>query len=208
MRHSRWISTLAIAGIIGAIAMNFLSQLRGFPQEAMLVFWPAEYVWGELQNAVGRGLIKTIVSNVAVFGLLGGVEGAIIGILMDSYTDFRRAALRRRVKYLPYSKDPIDLAFRKRVLEVLVKYDPAHLIESGSEEESYRPEAEIILANLKNLGSTKNLQKFCQRRFQQHFGRDTVRTFDKYESLAGDIWGDYQRLLSAPRRTPPSSEGM
>ena len=209
MQHSRWISTLAIAGIIGAIVMNILSQrIRGFPQEAMLVFWPAEYVWGELKTEVGKGLLRTIVSNVAIFGLLGGVEGAIIGILIDLYTNFRQAALKRRVEYLPYSKDPINPAFRRRVLEVLVKYDPANLIESGSDEESYRPEAEIILTKLKNLGSAKNLQKFCQRQFRRHFGRDAVRTFDKYESLADNIWSDYEQLKASPRRPPPTSEGL
>ena len=207
MRPFGWMGTLVVIGAIGAVALHFLSGVRGFPEEVMLIFWPAEYVWTELQNAVGRGWIRGITSNVAFLGLLGGAEGGIVGVLVDLYFDYRRAVLRQKVKYLPYSKDLMDLAFRRRVQAIMAKYDPADLINSGSEED-YRPETELILSNLKKLGSARELHKFCRRSFQQHFSRDTARSFTEYESLADDIWADYQKLLSSPRRQPPVSTGM
>lgn len=208
MRPFGWMGALVVIGAIGAVVLHLLSgNIRGFPDEVMLIFWPAEYVWTELQNAVGRGWIRKIVSNVAFLGLLGGAEGGILGVFVDLYFESRRAMLRRKVKYLPYSKDTIDLAFRRKVQEIMTKYDPGDLINSGSEED-YRPETELILANLKKLGSARELHKFCRRSFQQHFSRDTARAFGEYKSLANDIWGEYQKLLSSPRRQPPISTGM
>lgn len=208
MRPFGHMGLFVIIFAMAAIVVHFLSGIKGFPDEVMLILWPAEYVWLHLQAEVGSGFIKTILSNVAVFGLLGGVQGGIVGILVDFYKIYRRAALRRRVEYLPYSKDTMDLAFRRRVLEVLVKYDPAGLISSGSTGESYRPEAELILANLKNQDSAKDLQRFCRRHFKRHFSRETAHAFGKYDSLAGDIWTEYQRLRSSPRRLPPTSTGL
>ena len=208
MRPFGWMGTLIIVGALGSIVFHSLGRIDGFPDELTLVFWPAEFLWLQLQTAVSKGAIKTVVSNIAVLGLLGGVQGGIVGILLDLFFDRRRAAIRRRLTYLSYSKDPVDLAFRRSVLEIICKYDPAGLLTITTDEEVYRPEAELLLANLKHLDSATGLQKFCQRKFRSHFSRDTVRDFKDYKALAEDIWTAYKKLRSSPRQIPPATMGL
>ena len=208
MRRFSWMGTLIIIGTLGAIFLRSLKGPADFPRNLTLIFWPAEFLQFHLQNAVGKGAIKTVVSNVAVFGLLGGIQGGIVGLCLDVFFDRRRAALRRRVTYLSYSKDPVDLAFRRSVLAIICKYDPAGLLTITTDKEVYRPEAELVLANLQHLGSAKGLQKFCQSKFRRHFGRGTVRALSDYKGLAEDIWTAYKKLRSSPRQIPPATMGL
>ena len=174
----------------------------------MLVFWPADYLWQYLRIEVGKGAVRTIVSNVAVFAILAGLEGAIVGFLLDLFLRYRRLALRHRVKYLSYSKDHVDLSFRRRVLEILNKYDPASLLTIATDKDVYRPEAELILSNLKHLGSAKGLQNFCRRHFKRHFGRHAVSSFKGLQALSEDIWSGYKQVRSSPRQATPTSHGV
>ena len=84
MRPFGWMGTLVVIFAIGAVALCLLNDnVTGFPKEALWIFWPAQYVWIQLQHTVGKGAIGKVVSNVAVFGLLGGAEGGIVGVIVD-----------------------------------------------------------------------------------------------------------------------------
>ena len=207
MRKYRYTLALALVAVGLAILFSSVRRMEGFPRELTLIFWPAEFAWQFLRNEVGKGTVRTVVSNVAVFSILAGLEGGLVGFLFDSFLHYRRVSLRHHVKYLSYSKDPVDLAFRRRVLEILCKYDPAGLLTVTTDQEVYRPEAELILSNLKHLSSAKGLQNFCRQHIQRHFGRSAARAFDSYEALARDIWSGYKQLRSSPRQVPPTSTG-
>ena len=207
MRKFRYTETLALVAAGAAVLLQLFKGIDGFPRQVALFFWPADYLWQYLRTEVAKGVIRTVVSNVAVFSILAALEGALLGFLLDSFLRYRRVILRRRVKYLSYSKDRVDLAFRRRVLEIVSKYDPAGLLTITTDGEIYRPEAELILGNLKHLGSAKGLQRFCRRHFKRHFGRRAVSAFDKYEDLSKDIWFGYKQLRSSPRQAPPSTPG-
>ena len=208
MRRFRCMGTLFLVFGMAAVLLHILSGIRGFPQQIMLVFWPADYVRQQLRQELAQGVIRTVVSNVAVFGLLAGIEGGLLGLILDLYLSHRQEEIKRRVHGLGYARGPTDRAFTRRITEILAKYDPAGLLDSGSAEQGYGPEAKMILASLGKLRNAKALARFCQQRFRQAFGRKMVRAFHKYDSLAGDIWREYQRLLSSPRPRPPTSEGL
>ncbi|NIA07976.1 MAG: hypothetical protein GWP14_10170 [Actinobacteria bacterium] len=208
MRRYRYTLILALVAAVAAILLYVIKDTEGFPQSVMLVFWPADYVWQYLHTGIGKGVARTVIDNVAVFSILAGLEGALLGFLLDSLFAYRDAVLMRRVKFLYHDKDHIDLAFRRRVLEIIRKYDPAGLLTITTDEQVYSPEAELILANLKRLGSAKGLQKFCRQQFKHRYGRTAVSAFDKYEVLAGDIWAGYMQLHSSPRQAPPITPGV
>ena len=208
MRKYRYTGSFALIAIVAAVFLYFLKGTEVFPRKILVIFWPAEFVQEQLRTEVGKGNIRNLLGNVSVFSILVGIEGAIVGFLLDSFVYFRRAALRRRVKYLSYSKDPVDLAFRRRVLELISKYDPAALFTITTDEDAYRPEAELILDNLKHMLTAGGLQRFCRRNFRRHFGRRAIKSFDRYDALARDIWSEYKQLRSSPRYAPPTTHGV
>jgi hypothetical protein len=208
MRKFRCTVTLALVAAGAAVLLSLIRQAEWFPTQVMLIFWPADYLWQYLRTEVAKGTARTVVSNVAVFCILAALEGAIVGFLLDSFLHHRKISLRRRVKYLSYSKNHVDLAFRRRVLDIVIKYDPAGLLAITADKEVYRPETELILSNLNRLGSAKGLQKFCRRNFKRHFGRHAVAVFDKYEVLSKDIWAEYEKSQSLPRQAPPITPGV
>ncbi|MCK4850640.1 MAG: hypothetical protein KAT11_04770, partial [Phycisphaerae bacterium] len=80
MTRLRWTTALFLVGGISAILLHFISKVEGFPKEVMLVFRPADYVRQELQSEVGGGILGKIIGNVAFFGMLAAVQGALIGL--------------------------------------------------------------------------------------------------------------------------------
>lgn len=208
MRKFRCTETFALVAAGLAVLLQIFEQVDDFPRQIGLLFWPADFLWQYLRIEVGKGAIRTVVGNVAVFSILAALEGALLGFLLDLFLRYRRLNLRHRVKYLSYSKNPMDLAFRRRVLEIVSKYDPARLLTMTADEEVYRPEAELILGSLKHLGSAKGLQRFCQKNFKRHFGRRAVSAFDQYKALSKDIWAGYKQVRSAPRQAPPTTHGV
>ncbi len=208
MTRLRWTTVLFLVGGISAILLHFISKVEGFPQEVMYVFLPADYVWDELKKEAGGGILGKIIGNVAVFGLLAGAQGALLGLLLDFRTAGQRATLNLRVKRLRRSTDTMDLAFKRRVLEILTKYDPAGLIKLGSDNDAYTPQADIILRKITKLGSARKLRKFCQQSFHREFGGRVAGKFKKYNSLSEQIWLAYRRQLSPTGQAPPTSEGL
>ena len=207
MARLRWTNTLFLVGSISAILLYFISRIEGFPEKAMLVFFPADYFWRELQSLAGRRIFGKIVSNVAVFGLLAGAEGALIGLMLDFYQASRRLSLDRRVKYLRRSEKKMDLAFKRRVQELLRKHDPAGLVKAGQVEKAYDSEADVILGRLRKLRSVRGLRKFCRRQFRREFGPQAGE-FKEYDSLAKEIWASYLRQRSGASREGPFSKGL
>ena len=208
MRKYRCTITLALAAAIAAILLYFVKDINGFPARIMVIFWPADYVWRYLCIEVGRGYIRTVLGNIGFFSILAGLQGALVGFLLDSFFIYRVSSLVRRIKGMSYSKDPLDSAFRRRVLEILVEYDPAGLLTITTDKQTYKPTSELILKNLKRFDRVKDLRKFCQKQFQRDFGREALRDFDRYEALAADIWTGYKQVRSSPRQVPPSSHGL
>jgi len=208
MTRLRWTTALFLVGGISAILLYFISEVKGFPQEVMLVFFPANYVWDELQKEASGGILGKIISNVAVFGLLAGAEGALLGLLLDFRTAGQRATLNLRVKRLRRGTDKMDLAFKRRVLEILTKHDPAGLIKAGSDNKAYTPQADMILRRLAKFGSSRKLREFCRQSFRREFGRRIAGKFKKYNSLAEQIWLAYHRQLSPAGHEAPVSKGL
>ena len=102
----------------------------------------------------------------------------------------------------------MDRAFHRRVLEILAKHDPAGLIKGGQTKYAYASEAEMILSKLHKLRSARGLEKFCQQRFRQQFGRRATSGFKEYGSLAEDIWLAYSRQISVASGERPVSKGL
>ena len=119
MRKYRYTGSFALIAIVAAVFLYFVKGAEDFPQRILVIFWPAEFIQEYLRTEVGKGNIRNLLGNVVAFSILVGIEGAIVGFLLDSFVYFRRSALRSRVKYLSYSKNPVDLAFRRRVLELI-----------------------------------------------------------------------------------------
>ena len=207
MRKYRSTITLALAAGIASVLLYFMKGVDGFPQQIMLIFWPAQYVLDLLLLEVGKGTAGVIVGNVAVFAILAAIEGALVGFILDSFAAYRVAALTRRVKVMSYSKSPVDIAFRRRVLEVLAEYDPAGLLTITTDKQAYEPAVKMILGNRKRFHSAGGLKRFCRRTFRKLFGRHAVKGFDRYDDLAADIWTGYKQSRSAPRQAPPTSPG-
>ncbi len=208
MRRFRWTTVLFLVGGISAILLHFINKhVEGFPEEVMLVFRPADYLWHELQNEAGRGILRKIIGNIAVFGMLAAAQGALIGLILDLYQSSRRLSLDQRVKHLRRGTDKMDLAFKRRVLEILTKYDPAGLIKLGSAQDAYTSQADMILARLNKLRSPQSLRKFCRQQFRRTLGRHAGK-FKEYDSLAKEIWTAYRRQLSFDRREGPVSKGL
>ena len=209
MIRFRWMSVLFLVGGISAILLHFINKhVEGFPEEVMLVFLPADYFWHELQGEAGRGMLNKLVGNVAVFGILAGLEGALVGVILDLYSFSRQSALNRRVKYLRGGTDKMDLAFQRRVLEILTRHDPGGLIKRGAAKDSYASEAEMILKRLTKLGSPRGLRKFCRQRFRAKFGWRVAGNFKEYDSLAAQIWSAYGRQQSLDRQELSVSKGL
>ncbi len=207
MRRFRWTTVLFLVGGISAILLHFISRIEGFPEKVMYVFRPADYLWHELQNEAGRGILRKIIGNIAFFGMLAAAQGALIGLILDLYKASRRLALDQRVKHLRRGTDKIDLALRRRVLEILTKYDPAGLIKLGSAQDAYTSQVDMILARLNKLRSPQSLRKFCRQRFRRELGRHAGK-FKEYDSLAKEIWTAYRRQQSFDRREEPVSKGL
>ena len=207
MRHFRWTTVLFMVAGISAILLHFISRTQGFPQEVMYVFIPADYVWKELQNEVGKGILGNIISNVAVFGVLASVQGALIGLILDLYQNSRRVSLGQRVRNLRRDAKTMDLAFKRRVQEILTKYDPASLIKRGSEQDAYTSQTAMILARINKLRNPQSLRKFCQREFRKQLGRHASK-FRGYDSLAEEIWTAYRQQLSLDRHQGPIRQGL
>ncbi len=207
MTRLRWTTALFLVGGISAILLHFISKVEGFPKEVMLVFRPADYVRQELQSEVGGGILGKIIGNVAFFGMLAAVQGALIGLILDLYKSSQRLALDQRVKHLRRGTDKIDLALRRRVLEILTKYDPAGLIKLGSAKDAYTSQADMILARMNKLRSPQSLRKFCRQRFRRELGRQAGK-FKEYDSLAKEIWTAYRQQLSLGKREAPVSKGL
>ncbi len=207
MIRFRWTTVLFLVGGISAILLHFISRVDGFPEEVMYVFLPADYLWNDLQGEVGRGILRKIIGNPAVFGMLAAAQGALIGLILDLYQSSRRLSLDQRVKHLRRGTDKIDLAVRRRVLEILTKYDPAGLIKLGSAQDAYTSQADMILARLNKLRSPQSLRKFCRQQFRRELGRHAGK-FKEYDSLAKEIWTAYQRQLSFDRHDGPVSKGL
>ncbi|MCK4850391.1 MAG: hypothetical protein KAT11_03515 [Phycisphaerae bacterium] len=207
MTRFRWTTALFLVGGISAILLHFISKVEGFPEEVMYVFLPADYLWRELQNEAGRGILRKIIGNVAFFGMLAAAQGALIGLILDLYKSSQRLALDQRVKHLRRGTDKIDLALRRRVLEILTKYDPAGLIKLGSAKDAYTSQADMILARMNKLRSPQSLRKFCRQRFRRELGRQAGK-FKEYDSLAKEIWTAYRQQLSLGKREAPVSKGL
>lgn len=207
MVRLKWTNTLFLTGSISAILLYFFSRIDGFPKEVMVVFFPADYFWLELRDAASRGMLRKVISNVAVFGLLAGAEGALIGLMLDFYQASRRLSLNRRVKYLRRSAGKMDLAFKRCVQELLTKHDPAGLVKAGQVEDAYGSEADVILVKLRRLRSGRGLGKFCRQHFRREFGSQ-VKKFKEYDCLAKEIWASYLRHRSEAKREGPFTKGM
>jgi len=209
MTRLRWTTALFLVGGISAVLLYFINKhVEGFPQEVMLVYFPANYVWDELQKEASGGILGKIISNVAVFGLLAGAEGALLGLLLDLRSAGQRVTLNVRVKRLRRGTNKMDLAFKRRVLEILTKHDPAGLIKAGSDNEAYTGQAEMILRKLAKFRSSRKLREFCRQSFRREFGRRVAGEFKKYNSLAEQIWLAYHRQLSPAGRDAPVSKGL
>ena len=59
MRRFQWTTVLFLVGGVSAILLYFVDEnVRGFPEEVMYIFVPADYIWNELQtpfHLVGAG---------------------------------------------------------------------------------------------------------------------------------------------------------
>ncbi len=208
MRRFRWTTALFIVGGISAILLYIVKEnVRSFPEEVMHIFVLANYIWLELQKEAGRGVLRKIISNVAVFGVLAAAQGALIGLILDLYQSSRRATLNMRVKHLRRDTKTMDLAFQRRVQEILSKYDPAGLIKLGSEQDAYTSQATMILAKINKLRSPQSLRKFCRQKFKIQLGRHAGK-FKQYDSLAKDIWTAYRRQLSLDKQDGPLNQGL
>ena len=203
MKKYRWTGVLFLIGAISAIILYFMSKLEDFPQQVMLVFWPAQYAWDELRGEFNVRIIRAIVGNVSVFGILAGLEGALAGLILDSYVASRRAALNWRLGRLPPRRAPLDLAMKRRVQEILAKYNPAGLSKEDTSGGGYAAQTKVIMAKLGKLGSPRKLSSFCRQEFPRQLGRKNTKAFKEYGPLAREIWKAYLRGQSEERRTPP-----
>ena len=208
MRRFQWTTVLFLFGGVSAILLFFVDEnVRGFPEEVMYIFVLAKYVWQELQYEIRGGLLGKLVSNVAVFGVLAAAQGALVGLILDLYRSSRRVSLDQRVRNLRRSASKMDLAFKRRVQEILVKHDPAGLIKLGADENAYTSQTNMILAKITKLRSPQSLQKFCQRGFSSQLGRQAGK-FKGYDSLAEEIWAAYLRQQSLDRGDGPVRQGL
>ena len=133
MKRFQWTTALFLVCGISAVLLHFVRDVQGFPREVMYFFVLADYIWHELQREVSRGIARTIISNVAVFGILAAAQGALIGLILDLYRSSRRASLKERISRLGYNAQKTNLAFKRRVQEIVTRYDPAGLIKLGLE---------------------------------------------------------------------------
>ena len=208
MTRLRWTTALFLVGAISAILLFFFSRIEGFPEEVMYIYFPADYFWRELQNEAGKGILGKIIGNVAVFGLLAGAEGALIGLLLDLRTAGGQDILNRRVRHLRRGTEKMDLALQRRVQEILTKHDPAGLIKRGEEKGAYASQTKMILKRLTKLGNARKLRKFCRQQFRRQFGWRATAGFKEYDSLAEQIWLAYSRQQSPDRQELPVSKGL
>ncbi len=208
MRRFRWTTALFIVGGISAILLYLVKEnVKNFPEEVMYIFVLANYIWQELQNEIRGGFLGKLISNVAVFGVLAAAQGALIGLILDLYQSSQRASLNVRVKHLRRDTKTMDLAFRRRVQEILAKYDPASLIKLGSDQDAYTSQATMILAKINKLRSSQSLRKFCRREFRNQLGRQAGK-FKQYDSLAKDIWTAYRQQLALNKQAGPIRQGL
>ena len=210
MLRLRWTTVLFIVGAISSILLYFACGIRGFPEEVMYIYFPADYFWHELQNEARDGILilRKIISNVAVFGLLAGVQGALIGLIMDLRTAGGKSILDHRVRHLRRGTEKIDVAFQRRVQEILTKHDPGGLIKRGEEKDAYATQTTMILKRITKLGSARSLRKFCHQQFRHQFGFRAAHSFKEYDSLASQIWTAYGRQQSPDRQELPVSKGL
>lgn len=208
MLRPRWTLIFLLIGGISAVFLHYFSQIRGFPDEIRLVLWPADYVWSELKADVQDIPLRPLINNVGFFAFLASIQGALTGFLLDAFVASRRAALNVKVKHLRQHKHRLDPAFRRQVLDILGKYDPAGLVKSGSGRDGYEAQRDSILGRLRKMRSSSAIQKYCRQQFRKEFGWRTVRKFSQYDSLAEDIWQAYQRQHSAERHTAPVRRGL
>ena len=174
----------------------------------MLVFWPAEYVWTELKNEAAGNILKPLANNVAVFACLASLEGALVGFLLDCFVASRRVSLDEKVRGLRHKKDRMEPGFRRRVLAILGKYDPAGVAKSDSGREVYGPQMDTILVKLRKMRGASDVQKLCRQQFRKDFGWRAVRGFDEYNSMAKEIWNAYRKQRSSGQRTSPVRRGL
>lgn len=208
MRRYRWTSILFIVGGVSAILLYLIKTgVRNFPEELMYPFFPADYIWNELQGEIRGGFFGKLISNVLVFGILAAAQGALTGLILDLYQRSRGASLDHRVKYLRRSAGKPDLAFQRSVLGILARYDPAGLIKLGLEQDAYTAQADMILTRINKLNGAHSLRKFCKREFRSKLGRRAGK-FKQYDSLAKEIWAAYGRQQSPERRSGPTGQGL
>jgi len=208
MFRYRWTGTLLLVGGISAILLCFISKVHGFPKDAMLVFWPANYVWHELQGEIQHYLLKRLVGNVAVFAVLAAAEGALAGMVLDFLIAARRVSLDLRVRRMRRDAQHRDPACKRRILEILTKYDPAGLAQSNAGQPAYHTQANAIMNNMSKLRGVKEVQRFCRQQLRRQFGSEALGKFDGYDPLATEIWQTYQRQQSTDRRPTPVSKGL
>lgn len=207
MKRFQWTTALFLVCGISAVLLHFVRDVQGFPREVMYFFVLADYIWHELQREVSRGIARTIISNVAVFGILAAAQGALIGLILDLYRSSRRASLKERISRLGYNAQKTNLAFKRRVQEIVTRYDPAGLIKLGLEQDAYAAQTDMILAKINKLRSPGKLEKFCRRVFGKQLGRSAGK-FKKYDSLANEIWTAYLQQQRPERRDAPVRQGL
>lgn len=208
MLRARWTVIMLLVGGISAVLLNYFRQIPGFPQDVMLVFWPAEYVWNELKIEAYGNVLRPLAENVAVFAVLASLQGALVGFLLDTFVASRRGSLDARVRGLRHTKDRMDPGFRRRVLAILGKYDPAGLAESEAGRAVYEPQMDTILVRLRKMRGASDVQKFCRQQFRRDFGGRALRGFGEYDSMAKEIWNAYRKQRSAGRGTAPARRGL
>ncbi len=208
MRRYRWTNLLFIFGGVSSILLYLIQEnARSFPEEIMYIFLPADYLWNELQSEISGGFLGKVISNVAVFGILAAAQGALTGLILDLYNSSRSASLDHRVKYLRRSAEKMDIAFKRRVIEILTSYDPANLLKLGAEQDAYTAQADTILNKINHLQNHQSLRKFCKKEFKLQLGRHAGK-FKQYDALAKEIWTTYLRQKSLKRQEGPIGQGL
>lgn len=74
-----------------------------------------------------------------------------------------------------------------KVMKIINKYDPIHLIDDGAPLDEYKPEAEMIsksLAKMKNLGEINTL---VHKTFVNLFDKSLTGKREDYHSLSKDL---------------------
>ncbi|HEY3415127.1 MAG TPA: hypothetical protein VGM51_19000 [Armatimonadota bacterium] len=96
-------------------------------------------------------------------------------------------AAKRRSK-----ADYADLLFA--VNDILRLRDPVGLIEMGAPADEYAPEAESIVARMREMASEDDVWRIVTEEFVRWFGADTWVSAEALQLASGDVWTCIWRL--------------